>query len=202
MCICHCGNKFLAVKKQLRNGRTHHCGCDKKVSVFGDLSKSPLLDVWKSMLDRCFNKNNPSYEDYGGRGITVCEQWRFDKVEGFRNFIEDMGERPEGLTLDRIDFNGNYEPSNCRWADRAIQSFNRRKQKNSQTVRVGIRYDAENDKWRASINYEGKAYHLYYGKSLEIAIKRREEAELKYYGKIIETNCYLPIDKLTIRVYN
>lgn len=78
---------------------------------------------WRQMLSRCYYaKNDPSFQDYGGRGITVCDRWR-----DFRNFLTDMGDRPEGFTLDRFpNVNGNYEPGNCRWATMKQQAVNRR----------------------------------------------------------------------------
>lgn len=80
-----------------------------------------LYDTWKNMISRCHNKKNIFYKHYGGRGISVCQRWR-----NLGNFILDMGKRPEGLTLDRINNDGNYEPTNCKWSTRVEQRANRR----------------------------------------------------------------------------
>ena len=93
---------------------------DLKHSSHG-MSNTPTYRSWAHMLDRCRNPKNDSWDYYGGRGITVCEEWT-----DFAQFLADMGERPEGTSIDRIDVDGNYEPGNCRWADHTTQINNRR----------------------------------------------------------------------------
>lgn len=88
----------------------------------GNRQQTQLYRAWLAMKDRCYNINNICYSHYGGRGIVVCDRWR----NSFDNFVLDMGERPEGHSLDRIDNNGNYEPNNCRWATVTEQNRNKR----------------------------------------------------------------------------
>jgi len=130
-CRCDCGASVECAGVSLRGGNTKSCGClraivGREVNLqHGAASEmTGAYRSWRTMLQRCRDPKCNRWKDYGGRGIKVCERW-----QQFENFLSDMGERPEGGSLDRIDTNGNYEPSNCRWLPRNEQVRNQRKTK-------------------------------------------------------------------------
>ncbi len=129
------------------------------------------------MIDRCENSKSKNYKYYGARGITICERWRVS----FKNFIEDMGERPYAKTLDRIDNNGNYEPSNCRWASLVEQRRNTRLDKRNLSGVKGVYWNKWQNKWGSYISVNKAQVSLGLFTDKEDAIKARKEAEIKYW---------------------
>ena len=133
LCKCECGKYKEVNSKDLLRKHTKSCGClnnekrtqtGKSTKTHGhtcDRKQTLTYNSWMSMKYRCLNPKQKGYEYWGGRGITICERWM-----KFENFLEDMGERPEGMTLDRIDNDGNYEHSNCKWSTLKEQNNNRR----------------------------------------------------------------------------
>lgn len=117
---CNCGSLSRPISYSVVHGYTKSCKycAPKKHGLY----KTPTNMSWSSAKNRCNNPNNKDFVHYGGRGIKMCVRW-----ERFENFLEDMGEKPKGLTLDRVDNNGNYEPGNCRWATYSQQNRNQRR---------------------------------------------------------------------------
>lgn len=136
-------------------------------------------NTWQKMKSRCLSKTDPAFKYYGLRGIKVCDRWL--GPYGFQHFYEDMGDRPEGMSLDRIDTNGDYSPENCRWADAYTQSWNRRTVK-KYSDHIGVSYCKNRKYWRAYIKVNGEIIEKKALSEAE-AIRLREALELKYAGQ-------------------
>jgi hypothetical protein len=122
LCCCKCGTYRAVRGSHLLSGSSKSCGCLCKHGHNRTAKRSPTYNSWAHMIQRCTNEKSANYRYYGGRGISICDSW-FD----FRRFLKDMGERPTHTSIDRINTDGNYEPSNCQWSTQSEQLFNRRK---------------------------------------------------------------------------
>lgn len=176
-CKCDCGNTTIVRHGDLRNGSTASCGCynyekESVVKTHG-YSHTKLGRVFDGMKQRCNNPNNKNYEKYGGRGIRICTEWLNDPKIFFDWAIKNGYK--EGLSIDRINVNGNYEPDNCRWTDSETQCLNQRIRKDNKTGYKGIYYSK--GVYRVQIRRNKKRYYFGSYKTLPEAVKALEEAK-------------------------
>jgi len=181
-CQCDCGNITFPQTTPLYSGRTKSCGCFKRDLKFkhgyaAKGNRTPEYRAWYHIIQRCGKENSQGYDDYGARGISVCDRWK----ESYSNFLEDMGERPSPKhSIERLNNDGNYEPSNCKWATTQEQARNRRSKKNK-TGTIGVAWYTSKQKYHVQIGVNSKKIHIGYFETLEEAIKARKQAEQKYW---------------------
>ncbi|GGO89109.1 hypothetical protein GCM10011348_46090 [Marinobacterium nitratireducens] len=179
-CQCSCGVVKAVQGGHLRSGASTSCGCVRNELISRSKTRhggvgTRTYQIWKGMKNRCFNQNDIAYPRYGGAGISVCDRWAND----YQAFFDDMGECPDGLTLDRIDGALGYCKENCRWATDKQQAENRSTRNGSTGVK-GVR--KHGNKFRVDICHNYKQIYIGLFDSLDEAIRARRAAEIKYWG--------------------
>lgn len=177
-----CQHECVLTRSEMRKSATGMCReCSWKLPNTVDHGqasrgeKSPTHNSWRGMKERCDNPKNMHYARYGGAGISYQETWK-----EFSNFFEDMGERAEGTTLDRINPDLGYFKENCRWADKYVQAQNKK-------IRGrGIRLHQDKKGWVVTLGVNGEKHYLGYYQDYEEALEVRKEAEIMYYGKLLD----------------
>lgn len=176
-CICDCGNELEVSVGRLNSGSAYSCGCETRNGTH-KMCGTPTYRSWVKMLRR--TRSDEYAEFYSD--VSVCEEWDTERGGSFENFLRDMGERPEGTTLNRIRSAKIYSKETCEWASISLQSYDQRRKKTNTSGRTGVRWRKDRKVWESRIAVNKEQILLYYGDSFEEAVKAREEAELKYFG--------------------
>lgn len=177
-CLCDCSKSTTVRGYHLKSGHTKSCGCLlKNCHITHGKARTPEYRIWESMIQRCNNPKDTAYHNYGKRGIQVCKEWL-----SFINFFKDMGERPEGLTIERCDNSLGYFKENCKWETRFKQSQNQRMRNDNTTGIRGVVWHKQCQKYQARIMIEGKNYNIGIFETREQAAVARRNAELQYWG--------------------
>ena len=174
----YCGKEWECNSYNIKSGSIKSCGCNSVLAITTHgLSYNRFYGRWRSIHSRCNNPKNKAYKDYGGRGITVCDEWL--SATSFVTWCE--GTYIEGMTLDRIDNDKGYSPENCRWTTKTIQSINQRVGKNNKSGYVGVSWNNKNNNWMAKI--KSGDFFIYIG-----SFHTKEEAVQARDNYIIENN--------------
>lgn len=193
-CVCDCGNTKDVLQQNLVNGHVKSCGCflsernRERITEYNRTigrethgeTKTRLYHTWIGIKARCFDQKSDAFHNYGGRGITMCDEWKNSFVS-FKSWAIENG-YSDNLTIDRKDVNGNYCPDNCRWVSMSIQEFNKRTLARNTSGRTGVSFNKKQRKWIAYIHANKQFHYLGSFLRIEDAINARETAEKMYYG--------------------
>lgn len=183
-CLCICGNRSEVLGSSLKNGKSKSCGCFA-IEKIGSLNRthghtnSRTYNSWRGMRERCDNPKNKRYDRYGAVGISYSADW-----VDFEVFLRDMGVRPEGKTLERIDCTKSYSVINCKWDNLTNQAFNIGLKSNNTSGRSGVSLHRDGVRYVAKITHNKKVEYLGLFHCFKSAVKAREAKELEYYGFI------------------
>jgi hypothetical protein len=197
-CLCSCGNQKTVVKdgRRLRKNEVRSCGCLQKENARKQAENNTGVAkkhgqtytkeyvAWRNMKARCDDVNQQAYHNYGARGITYDVRWK-----DFENFYEDMGDCPEGMSLDRLDVMGDYSKDNCSWVPISVQHLHRRKPKSGKSSPYkGVSFSKDCGKYKGTLKYLGNYYHLGYSESAEYLAKKYDELMIELSGDDKGTN--------------
>jgi len=174
LCTCDCGNTHIVNSSELTGNKTKSCGC---IMLSRKESYSRLYSIRKGMIQRCTNKKSTGYKNYGGRGITVCKEW-LTSFSKFKKWATANG-YSKLLTIDRIENNKGYYPSNCRWATKAIQTRNTRLKNNNKSGYQNVHFSTSMNKYTAQIKLKGKSIILGYADTAKEMAKIRDTFIIK-----------------------
>lgn len=188
-CICECGNKTVVLGISLRRKRepTQSCGClnaerTREVNTKHGLHGTRIASIHQDMKSRCTNPNNTYYYNYGGRGITLCDEW--GSLAVFGEWALSHG-YTEGLTIERLDVNKGYSPENCKWIPSSEQKFNKRYPARNTSGYPGVRFNKKYRNYAAALWHDGKSKHLGTYATFDEALVVRRDYELKVYGRYL-----------------
>ena len=181
--LCDCGNEKDIVMSDVNRGHTRSCGClhlEKKPKH--GLRHTSIYKVWCGINTRCYNKNVEQYKDYGGRGILICDEWKNPLV--FCNWAIENGYK-KGLEIDRINNDGNYEPSNCQFITHKenCATGKKRKPRNNTSGFVGVHLNSEYNKWVAQISIGEKRVYIGWFLTINEAVEARIKKEIELFGE-------------------
>jgi hypothetical protein len=180
ICVCECGTFKVLMEDKFKRNKS--CNCERRdMKKTHGKSKNPLYRTYHAMIQRCYNPRNSKFHLYGGNGVSVCDRWLEPAPNGFLNFLEDMGSKPTGTSLNRINGSKIYSKETCSWDSLTVQAFDQLLTKPTISGHVGIVANKEGT-YSARISYKREIILLGTFKTLDEALLKRKEAEIEYYG--------------------